>query len=234
MNAPSVWIVSAVLIGGGVGVGGYFIGHGISHRNDSEGTISVKGLSERDVPASIAIWSISFQEVGNSLPEINSALEKSTTTVVAFLKERGFEETELTVQPPAVRDHSFDTREEGEILPENRFSAHQSVLLRTTKVDQIKPSLGATSKLMQEGVFLSSGGKPNYIYNQINEIKPGMIEEATRNASIAGGQFARDSGIKLGKLMNASQGWFQVDDRDAATPEIKTVRVVVDVVYGVE
>ncbi len=234
MNGSLAWILSAVLIGGGVGAGGYFIGHGISHRNDTEGTISVKGLSERDVPARIAIWSLSYQAVGNSLADINSELEKSTASVVAFLKERGFEETELTIQPPSVRDHSFDSREEGELPPENRFSAFQSVLLRTAKVDQVKPALGATSKLMQAGVFLNSGESPNYIYNQVNEIKPGMIEEATRNASIAGGQFARDSGIKLGKLKNASQGWFQVGNRDAATPEIKTVRVVVDVVYGVE
>lgn len=234
MSAPSAWVLSSILVAGGIGAGGYFIGHGISHRNDSAGTISVKGLSERDVPASIAIWSLSYQSVGNSLADINSALEKSTATVVAFLKERGFEDSEITVQPPSVRDHSFDTRQVDEPPPENRFDASQSVLLRTTKVDQVKPTLSATSALMQAGVFLNSGGKPDYIYNQINEIKPGMIEEATRNASIAGGQFARDSGIKLGKLKNASQGWFQVDDRDAATPEIKTVRVIVDVLYGIE
>jgi hypothetical protein len=65
--------------------------------------------------------------------------------------------------------------------------------------------------------------------NQLNEIKPGMIEEATKNARIAADQFARDSQTTLGKLRTASQGWFQVENRDAATPERKTVRVVVDV-----
>ncbi len=56
-----------------------------------------------------------------------------------------------------------------------------------------------------------------------------MIEEATKNARIAADQFARDSQTTLGKLRTASQGWFQVENRDAATPERKTVRVVVDV-----
>jgi len=70
--------------------------------------------------------------------------------------------------------------------------------------------------------------------NQLNEVKPGMIEAATKNARIASDQFARDSQTTLGKLRTASQGWFQVENRDGATPERKTVRVVVDVNYEVK
>jgi len=70
--------------------------------------------------------------------------------------------------------------------------------------------------------------------NQLNEVKPGMIEAATKNARIASDQFDRDSQTTLGKLRTASQGWFQVENRDGATPERKTVRVVVDVNYEVK
>jgi hypothetical protein len=84
------------------------------------------------------------------------------------------------------------------------------------------------------GVLLSEGSQPNYIFNQLNEIKPGMIQEATKNARIAADQFARDSQTTLGKLRNASQGWFQIENRDAATPERKMVRVVVDVEYEIK
>jgi len=70
--------------------------------------------------------------------------------------------------------------------------------------------------------------------NQLNEVKPGLIEAATKNARIASDQFARDSQTTLGKLRTASQGWFQVENRDGATPERKTVRVVVDVNYEVK
>ena len=86
---------------------------------------------------------------------------------------------------------------------------------------------------MANGVLLSAGCQPNYVYNQLNEIKPAMIQEATKNARVAAEQFSRDSQTSLGKLRNASQGWFQVDNRDAATPERKVVRVVVDVDYEI-
>jgi uncharacterized protein len=78
---------------------------------------------------------------------------------------------------------------------------------------------------MANGVLLSRGCQPIYVYNQLNEIKPTMIQEATKNARIAAEQFARDSQTNLGKLRSASQGCFRVEDQDAATPERKLVRV---------
>jgi hypothetical protein len=82
--------------------------------------------------------------------------------------------------------------------------------------------------------MLGSRTSPNFSFNELNEIKPGMIQEATKNARIAAEQFSKDSQTELGKLRNASQGWFQIDDRDDATPEQKVVRVIVEVQYEVE
>jgi hypothetical protein len=104
------------------------------------------------------------------------------------------------------------------------FARNNQCLLRTAKVDFIKPALASASTLMTNGVLLCAGCQPNYVYNRLNEIKPAMIQEATRNAWIAAEQFSRDTQTSLGKLRNASQGWFQVVNRDAATPERKLVQ----------
>jgi uncharacterized protein len=234
MNFPRIpLIISSLLIAAGLAASGFFIGEGISGRNSGRRIISVKGLSEKEVPASIAIWNVSYSASGNDLNQINTKLGDSTKAVLAFLKSAGFDEKEMAVQPPSLHDNSTDARDKDTPAPPERFSANQSVLLRTAKVDLIKPALASASNLMISGVLLSGGSQPNYIYNQLNEIKPGMIQEATKNARIAADQFSRDSQTALGKLRNASQGWFQVENRDAATPERKTVRVVVDVEYEV-
>ncbi len=224
-------IVAALLLAVGVSVGGSFVGDGIANWNSGRRLIAVKGLSEREVPASVATWSIGYRTTGNDLNTINRKLSESTKTVFAFLKTAGFEEKDIAVQPPALRDASMEPREKDVPPPPERYRAEQSVLLRTAKVDLIKPALASASTLMVNGVLLSGGCLPNYVYNQLNEIKPTMIEEATKNARVAAEQFARDSQTNLGKLRSASQGWFQVEDRDAATPERKLVRVVVDVNY---
>jgi uncharacterized protein len=227
----TTFIVAALLLAVGVSLGGSFVGEGLSNWNSGRRIIAVKGLSEREVPASVATWSISYRTTGNDLGAINRKLSESTKTVLAFLKTAGFEEKDMAVQPPALHDASMEPREKDVPLPPERFRAEQSVLLRTAKVDLIKPALASASALMMNGVLLSGGCQPNYIYNQLNEIKPTMIQEATKNARIAAEQFSRDSQTSLGKLRGASQGWFQVEDRDAATPERKMVRVVVDVDY---
>ena len=234
MNLPRISLVfAALLLALGLAIAGIAIGNGISGKNAGQRTISVKGLSEKEVPASIAIWSLGYAATGNDLKEIDANLGASTKAVLAFLKEAGFEPGELAVQPPMVHDTSMDQREKDTPPPPARFSASQSVLLRTAHVDAVKPAMAASSKLMAGGVVLNTGSKPKYIFDQLNQIKPGMIQEATKNARIAADQFAHDSGIGLGMLRNASQGWFQIEDRDEATPERKLVRVVVEVVYEV-
>lgn len=226
--------IASLLLAAGLALGGYFIGSGISSRDAGSRAISVKGLSEREEPASIAIWTLGYNVTGNELPEITTKLAESTKAVIAYLKAAGFDDTEIAQQPPAIRDLSMQERDkDAQPLP-YRYSASQSVLVRTTKVDKVKPAVTATSTLMNSGVILASGSQPKYIFDRLNEVKPGMIEEATKNARIAGEQFARDSHIKLGRLRDATQGWFQVEDRDEATPERKVVRVVVEVRFEIE
>ena len=71
----------------------------------------------------------------------------------------------------------------------------------------------------------------SYEFTGLNEVKPRMIEEATKNARAAAEKFAKDSDSELGKIRNASQGQFSISDRDAYTPYIKSVRVVTTVNY---
>jgi len=88
--------------------------------------------------------------------------------------------------------------------------------------------------MLQKGVAISAGDfeyKIEYIYTKLNDIKPVMIEEATKNARASAEKFAKDSDSKLGKIKSANQGQFSISDRDANTPYIKTVRVVSTIDY---
>jgi hypothetical protein len=69
------------------------------------------------------------------------------------------------------------------------------------------------------------------MFNRLNEIKPEMIEEATKEARAVAEKFAEDSNSKLGKIKSANQGQFSIRPRDNNNPHIKIVRVVSTIVY---
>jgi hypothetical protein len=90
------------------------------------------------------------------------------------------------------------------------------------------------SELGKQGIVLSGGdyqSQPEYLFTRLNEVKPEMIEEATRQAREVAQKFAADSQSTLGRIRHASQGQFSIADRDRNNPHIKKVRVVSTVEY---
>jgi hypothetical protein len=86
---------------------------------------------------------------------------------------------------------------------------------------------------LNKGITLVNdySSQPNFSFNGLNDIKPQMIETATKNARAAAMKFAEDSGSKLGKIKSASQGTFSISERDSNTPYMKQVRIVTYVDY---
>lgn len=90
------------------------------------------------------------------------------------------------------------------------------------------------SELGKEGIVFTGGNygsQPEYLFTRLNDVKPEMIEEATRKAREVAEKFATDSESKLGKIKRASQGQFSISTRDRNNPHIKKVRVVSTVEY---
>ncbi|WP_422490326.1 hypothetical protein [Endozoicomonas sp. ALE010] len=94
--------------------------------------------------------------------------------------------------------------------------------------------MGNLSDLGREGIVFTGGhygSQPEYLFTRLNDVKPEMIEEATRKAREVAEKFASDSQSELGKIKRASQGQFSISDRDRNNPHIKKVRVVATIEY---
>lgn len=195
-------------------------------------TVTVKGLAEREVPADIAIWPISFQDASNDLNALYQSLEQKTGIVREFLTQRGFSGDEISVAPPSVND--LQARGYGREDSRFRYTATATVTLYSKQVDAVRAAMSDALELGRLGVAVTGENyqaRPEFLFTQLNEIKPEMIEQATRNAREAGEKFAEDSGSELGKIRRAQQGLFTISDRDSTTPYIKQVRVVSTIEY---
>lgn len=69
-------IIAAVLLALGLMVTGYFISDGLVHLRGGERAVSVRGLSERDVKADLAIWPIQYTVTDNDLSVAQNQLQE--------------------------------------------------------------------------------------------------------------------------------------------------------------
>lgn len=195
-------------------------------------TVTVKGLAEREVKANIAIWPIKFIEVDNDLARLHTTIQTKTDYVIQFLKKQGFDDAEITVALPTIEDRQA----QGYVDPnvKYRYSAKVILSLYTTQVDRLLTSRAQMIALVKDGIAISSqdyDSRTEFLYTDLNTIKPSMIQEATQNAREVALKFAKDSDSKLGKIKQASQGQFAISDRDSSTPHIKQVRIVSTLTY---
>jgi len=196
-----------------------------------ERTVSVKGLCEKEVMADKVIWPIIYKVVGNDLSTIYSEIEQKNASLISFLSAGGMENDEITIGTSSISDKF--TQEYGSNDRTYRYVAKCVVTVCSKKVDKILALQTAQKDLLKYGIAPENewDSVTEFIFEGLNEIKPSMIEEATKNAREVAEKFAKDSESTLGKIQQASQGTFSISNRDSNTPYIKNVRVVTNITY---
>lgn len=230
----AVGIFSAALI-----TSGYLLGDGLRRAKSAERSISVRGVSERDVTANLATWTISFSQEGPELDSVNARVEQQSTAVRRFFAAAGFKPGDVSDSGVSF-DRTHVTNDQGQRV-ETRVKVTRSVQLRTPEVLKAQKAHERLPALLRAGVELD-GSNLNYSFTRLNQLKPEMIAEATKRARDSAEQFARDSGASVGQIRNASQGYFSVGPRDgaedgegssASDSPFQKVRVVTSVDYDV-
>jgi hypothetical protein len=226
-------LVLGVFLFAGLAMLGYLLGSSAIRIKQFERTVTVKGLAEKEAPADVAVWPIQFTAADNDLVALYAALERDTAKIIRFLKGSGFDESEISVATPAITDKMAQQYGSGE-KAELRYTAVQGVTVYTDKPDEVRRAMNKLVELGKQGIVFSGNGyqgSTQYLFTKLNDLKPEMIEEATRKAREVADKFARDSDSRLGKIKSARQGQFTISDRDSSTPYIKNIRVVSTVEY---
>ncbi len=212
---------------------GSILGFSAIKHKEFERTVSVKGLSEREYPADIVIWTIDITLANNSLNQLHAALEANAASLRAYLLERSISTEEISFGAPTIND-SYTNQYRNIDNNSLRYTASRSVTVYSENVEAVRNVMnnfamdGTGDALQIEGSWWS---RAEFVFDSLNDVKPDMIEEATRNAREVASKFADDSESTLGRIKYASQGQFSIRDRDSSNPHIKSVRVVSTIEY---
>ncbi len=224
-------LVMAILIGLAMVASSWIIAGGFGQIAKPDRTVTVRGLAEREVSADLAVWSLRFELSGDTTETIHKDIHDKTAIVQAFLRKYGLDENDYTIHSPEIKDTALNLYNSEK--PSFRYFASETIFIRSPKIDKIKQASVQLIELTSQGIMLSSDydTKPSYEFVGLNAIKPEMIGEATQNARSAASKFASDSGSSVGKIKNATQGYFSIDEAAPGLDDKKKVRVVTTVEY---
>src|SRR5574344_892010 len=225
-------IISAALLMVGLIIVGLCIKGGLGSMADNSRVVNVKGLAEMEVKANKVTWPVTFKIIGDNLSSIYEEVNRNNRIVRNFLESKGISSKEINENAPQIVDKAADVY--GTAHYKARYNVTSVMTVSTGKVDLVRKLMSQQGELLKQGVAISANDYGNtviYDFTNLNSVKPKMIEQATKSARAAAEKFAKDSESDLGKIKNASQGLFSIDDRDVNTPFIKKVRVVTTVDY---
>lgn len=239
--APKCKIVALFVLAAGIALGGFFPGWFYYRAHVNSNFVTVKGLAERQVQADLAVWTMKFVATGNNLSAVQKNIDANRALIHAFLEQKGFEAFEISDGRVETNDLQANPYRSDAISV--RYILQQAVTVRSQKVFVVEKALGETGELIEKGVVFDSqsyGSPVSYIFTKLNEIKPEMLEQATKNATAAAEEFAKSSHSKVGKIRRAQQGVFSIlpalDDNNAQESwQIgKKVRVVSTVEFRLD
>ena len=225
-------IGAALILASGIAISGFFIASGLSAARQFTRFVQVKGLAERLVKSDEAIWTVNIKLVNNELQALYKEIDDAQGRARKFLLAQGFKPAEISVNPVSVTDNQSVSYNQNQNMP--RFSADTGFSVSTNNIDLVAQTAQKTGELVQQGIVVTAA-TALYRYNDLNSIKPSLLEEATKSARLAAESFARDAEARLGGVRRAMQGLFTISDAnssyDSGNALSKKVRVVTTVEY---
>jgi len=229
---------------------GFFIFKGLKTFSDKDRVVTVKGLAEFDMTATSAYITIIFSYSGDNLKDVIKQTEIKKNSIIAYLTNSGFDKKDIEINNIGVNDRQkyYETQWRGSQQIEVKIERYTLTQSLTIMSKDVKSTEDKTAQITLDLVSkdLTSNLTTNYTFPELNSIKPQLIAESTKNARIAGEQFANDSQAKLGKIKTASQGQITIagnnyydqetneESQKPKEPYIQKARVVSSIVFFLE
>lgn len=209
--------LTAIIFGLAIIISAYVLGYSFMNRNKTEGTISVTGLGKADFTSDLIVWEGSFSEENINLQQAYNDLERDKKIISEYLLSKGITADELVFN--AVNSRK-DTRgkytSEGKYMGEEflGYVLTQSIQINSNDVEKVETVSREITELLNKGIQFYSQA-PRYYYTKLADLKIEMISKATADAKTRAEQIAENSGGKLGQLISAKMGIFQITGQNS-------------------
>lgn len=206
-------------------------------------TITVKGYAEKPITSDHGVWSGWFEVEGVELQRAYAELEQHHDRVVTWLEQAG-------VKPAMIRSTAVSTEplykkdSQGRDTHElEKYQLSQTVVVEGKELEWVERIAQESTELIKQGIRFTSG-KPAYYFTGLEGLKVQMLGEAMKNARERAAVLAENSNARVGPLVQASQGVYQItppfdteiDDygRNDTSSIHKVIKAVITADFAVE
>lgn len=194
----------------------YLLGNAIVNRNNGQGTISVTGLGNADFTSDLIVWEGSFSNSSLDLKQTYNNLEKDKKIILEYLISKGVKPKEIVFKAVQSRKNTKPKYVNGKYVGDDflGYILTQSLQIDSKNVEGIEKISREITELLNKGIQFYSQ-PPRYYYTKLADLKVEMISKATADARTRAEKIAENSGGKLGDLISAKMGIFQITGQNS-------------------
>ncbi|MCO5231394.1 MAG: SIMPL domain-containing protein [Chitinophagales bacterium] len=203
-----------------VAVGTYILGNAYKYKFKSSQTITVTGNAKIDFESDIVKWNATFSKVNFDLKTASEQLKKDKEIINNYLISKGISEKEIRFGAVDIYKDYQNIYDENTGRNYSKFTGYnlsQNVSIASNQLNKVDNISREISDLISQGVELSSQ-PANYYFSKLEDLKLKLISSAAENARIRAENIAQQANSKLGELVKADLGVFQItgqnDDED--------------------
>lgn len=199
-------IVGSLALFLGLAVHGYEMGN-----RGSSGGLTVTGSVKKSVTSDLAKWNSAFT-VRSGVENLKSMLiqsENSRAKIKKFITDLGIEEKSITFLPAQINQVYEQLPDYGMSQNIVGYNIVQSVKVESNDIDKIEELASKTKNMLDLGV-VPDYQSTEYYYTKLNELRPQLFAEATKDAEVRATAMAKGTGARVGNLLSARTGVIQV------------------------
>src|SRR5690349_13427485 len=133
-DSRAVLLGAVAIFAFGLTTSGYALGDGLRRSKMAEHrSVTVRGVSERNVTADLATWSVSFSYQGTDLGSVQQSVDQQARAARAFFRRAGFRSADVTDTDVSLsREQPRD--KDGHPAGPQKLTVSRSIQLRTNDV----------------------------------------------------------------------------------------------------
>lgn len=185
------------------------------------GGLTATGSASCDFESDLIVWRGSFSAYGSTTQDAYGIIKNDAEVVRQYLLDNGVTEDEMVFSSVDISQrYRTEYDENGNYMRDypGGYDLYQSLSVTSNDVDKVEKISRDITNLIESGVEFASYS-PEYYCTKLDEVKLDLIQKATDNARQRIEIMADGSGSKVGDLLTANLGVFQITSQNSGTGE---------------